>query len=278
MAIVLITYAFGSGAEEIGHVIEKELGYEYVALGEILKEATQEGKRWERFSVEYGEDMPNMWERYDWSYLGYIALAQRLLLEHALKDNVIIMTRGAYYLMQGIPHVLSVRVVAPLDKRIRRVMEKENMGTETAGLLVEHADREAAAVTQQLYGKKWDDPDAYEIIFDTSVHGMDHIVNVVKGLITEKDKLKTREAQRQIEMRALAAKIKAVIFTNPRFLIPTLEVKAGQDGIVMRGVARSIKEHKAIDEEVKKISGETPVTCEIHYRGVISFKFKPHRI
>lgn len=276
MAILVITYEFGSGAEEIGHAIEKDLGYEYVALGKILKEASLAGKRWERFSVEYGEDMPSMWERYDWSFLGYMALAQSIILDHALRDNVVIMARGAYYLMGGIPHVLGVRVVAPRDRRIERVMVKDNMGSESASLLVEHSDRETASIIHQLYGKKWDDPLAYEVKFDTSLQGMDQIVEAVKGRLAAKDKLKSPEAQGELEKKALAARIKAVIATNPQFLIPTLEVEAGREGIVLRGVARSIKEHQAIDAEVKKISGQTPVTCEIRYRGVSSIN--PHKI
>jgi len=95
-------------------------------------------------------------------------------------------------------------------------------------------------------------------------------------LLAAKDNLKTQAAQDELEMRALAAKIKAVILTNPDFLIPTLEVEATQNGITLRGIARSIREHKAIDAEVNRTRGRAPVTCEIHYRGVKSIK--PHRI
>ncbi len=95
-------------------------------------------------------------------------------------------------------------------------------------------------------------------------------------LLAAKDNLKTQAAQGELELRALAAKIKAVILTNPDFLIPTLEVEAAQNGIILRGIARSIREHKAIDAEVNRTRDRVPVTCEIHYRGVKSIK--PHRM
>ncbi len=276
MAILSITYEFGSGAEEIGRAIEKKLGYEYVSLGRIRKEASQAGKRWERFGEEYGEVKPNIWERFDWSFMGYMALAQSVILDHALKDNVVIMARGSGYLLGGLPHVLRVRIVAPLDKRIERVMTKENSRWENASLLVKQADYEIVSTLRQLYGKKWDDPDSYEVRYDTSAQSNDQVIDSITKLLTAKDKLKTQAAQDELEMRALAAKIKAVILTNPDFLIPTLEVEATQRGLIMRGIARSIREHKAIDAEVRKTCGGTPVTCEIHYRGVKSIK--PHRI
>ncbi|HOD36029.1 MAG TPA: cytidylate kinase-like family protein [Syntrophales bacterium] len=276
MAILSITYEFGSGAEEIGRAIEKKLGYEYLALGRIRKEASQAGKRWERFGEEYGEAKPNIWERYDWSFMGYMALGQSVILNHAMKDNVVIMARGSGYLLGGIPHVLRVRIVAPLEKRIERVMTRENISWENASLLVKQADYEIASTLRQLYGKKWDDPESYEVRYDTSAQSNDQVIDAIMKLLAAKDNLKTQAAQGELEMRALAAKIKAVILTNPDFLIPTLEVEAAQNGIILRGIARSIREHKAIDAEVNRTRDRVPVTCEIHYRGVKSIK--PHRM
>lgn len=276
MAILAISYEFGSGAEEIGRAVEKQLGYEYVALGRVLDEAKKTGKKWERFSIDYGESSPNIWERYDWSFMGFMALVQSIILNHALRDNVVIMTRGANYLLRGIPHALRIRVVAPVEKRIERVMSKEDISHDTAKLLVRQADWEIASVIRQLYGKKWDDPEAYEIKFDTSARPMEEILEIVRNLLAARGNLKSPEAQRQLEMRALAARIKAAVATNPEFLIPTLEVEPRGEGILLRGVARSIREHKAIDKEVRSLSGPVPVTCEIHYRGIKSVK--PHRI
>lgn len=276
MAILSITYEFGSGAEDIGHEIEKQLGYEYFSLGNILEEASNAGKKWARFGTEYGEAVPNIWERYDWSFMGFMSLVQSIILDHAVKDNIVIMARGSNYLLSGIPHVLRIRVAAPFENRIGLVMKTEGVSRETANVHVKQADQEIATVIYQLYGKKWEDPSAYEIKFDTSVQEVNQIVEIVKGLLKAKDNLKTRVAQHRLEMKALAARVKACIFTNPAFLIPTLEVEDTQDGIILRGVARSIREHKDIDRAVRNISQNIPVICEIHYRGIKSVK--PHRL
>lgn len=276
MAILSISYEFGSRAEELGHAIEKEFGYEYIALGRIHYEAKQAGRRWERFSEEYGETKPNIWERFDWSFMGFMALIQSIILDYSLKDNVVIMARAANYLLNGIPHALRMRVEAPEAERIEWLMVKEGLSRGVATYRVHQADRETAAVIQQLYGKKWNDPDAYEIKYDTSVQSPVQILDTVKSLLTAKDRLKTDDAQKDLWMRALAARIKASILTNPNFLIPTLEVEPMKNRIVLRGIARSIKEHRAIEQVVKQLSGDTPIDCEIHYRGLMSFK--PHRL
>ena len=276
MAVLSISNEFKSGATEIGQAIEKQLGYEFLSQSRIMHEASAAGKEWARFSRDYGQAVPTIWERYDWSFMGFMALVQSITLDHAQKDNTVIMSRGANYLLKGIPHILKIRVAAPQEKRIERIMIQESLSWETARLLVKKADHEITAAIQQLYGKKWDDPSAYEIRFDTSLQESDQIIESIKSLLVAKDHLKTPEAQQQLEMKALAARIKAGILINPKFLIPTLEVEVAPEGIVLHGVARSIKEHQAIDEEVRKIAGATPVTCKIHYRGMMSVK--PHRL
>jgi len=67
-------------------------------------------------------------------------------------------------------------------------------------------------------------------------------------------------------MRTEAARIKSSLLTNPRFLIPTVDVLLEGKDIVIRGVVHSPKEHKAVEEEAKRIANDLPVRCELHYR------------
>jgi len=104
---------------------------------------------------------------------------------------------------------------------------------------------------------------------------MEEIFDIVRNLLAAKDHLKSPEAQRQLEMRALAARIKAAVATNPEYLIPTLEVEPrARDPPARRG-----PEHPGAQGDRpggQNRIGVRPVTCEIHYRGIKSVK--PHRI
>jgi hypothetical protein len=44
--------------------------------------------------------------------MGFMALVQSITLDHALKDNAVILSRGANYLLKDIPHILRIRVAA----------------------------------------------------------------------------------------------------------------------------------------------------------------------
>ena len=53
MAILSISSEYGTGALRIGHAIEEQLGYEYIPLRRLLREAGQSGKKWERLAAKY---------------------------------------------------------------------------------------------------------------------------------------------------------------------------------------------------------------------------------
>ena len=65
--------------------------------------------------------------KYDWEYRGFIVLIETFIHEYALKDRGVIGGRGSNFLLEDIPHVLTVRMFAPLEVRIELGMLKNEM-------------------------------------------------------------------------------------------------------------------------------------------------------
>lgn len=269
MAILTVAREFASGGVEIGQAVAQQIGYDYLDRKAILEDMKAAGGRWEKLGEEFDERSPNVWERYDWSFLGFVALSQSIMLEHALKDRLVIMGRGANFLLKGISHVLSVRIVAPLPLRVERVMKREDIDRETARWLVEKADAERSRALHYIYGKQWADAHEYDIVFNVGIQGEEEIISTIEKALAEKDKFYTEEAKTLLQHRAIAAKVKARIATNPKFLVTTLEVVPRKGELVLRGVIRSREERKRIEEEAKAAAGDMPVRCELHHRGLL---------
>jgi len=265
MAILAITKSYGSGGNEIGRSIARLLGYEYVSLRKILEETKRTGGAWERCSSENGDDAtyPDIW----WSFTGFMAQAQRVILNYAEQDNKVIMARGASALLKDIPHALKVRITAPVEYRIQEVMKKEDVPLETARLIVKEADRAIHGTMSRIYGEDWNDPDTFELKFDTSEMAVGDVVDAIKNALIDKEKLNTEEAKRLLHLYAVAAQVKAGIATNPKFVIPTLEVDVENDAITVRGVVHSTEEQKEIEKEAAKLASRVPVTFDFHQRG-----------
>ncbi|MFZ2196494.1 MAG: cytidylate kinase-like family protein [Thermodesulfovibrionales bacterium] len=266
MAILTVSREFGSGGREIGQAVAKVLNYTYIDKERLLADMRASGKEWEEWGKNLDEHCPTIWEKYDWSFRGFTALLQSLILHYALTDRVVIMGRGGNFLLKDIPYALRIRVVAPLDKRIDRIIKRESMDRDTAHWLIEKTDRDRSCLIHLLYGKHWDDQADYDMVFDAGEKTLDEIVNIVKDALLEKEKFTTDAARKLLQLRATAAKIKAEILVDHGLFIPTLDVYPEGEDLILRGVIHSPKEHKTLEDKAKKIAGDIPLKCQLHYR------------
>jgi cytidylate kinase len=271
MAILTISRQYGSGGRTVGEAISRAMNYVYVDRKAILDDMRNAGARWEEQAREFDESYPTVWQRYKWSFRGFVTLNQYHFLEHALKDNVVMMGRGGNFLLKGIPHALRIRTTSPLEKRIERVGEKVEANREHARWLIEKADSEMSNAVYLVYGRRWDDPAEYDMVFDTSVHATEEIGARVKSALLERDTHKTEQAKAALYLRMLAAKVKAGIATDPNLLISVLDVGPKEEGlleygIVVRGIVHDQDDIARVKEAAVRIAGDVPVDFELQYR------------
>jgi cytidylate kinase len=262
--ILTISREFGSGGREVGEEVARKLGYEYIDRDSIFAEIRNDGPKWEQWAKDLDEHLPSVWEEYHWSFRGFAALIQLHILEHAERGGVVIMGRGGNFLLKGVPHALRIHVTAPLDVRIERIMKRESVDRDTARWLCEKTDRERAGFLHAIYGGRWDDPAEYDEII--SVEGQSLDLEVQAAMKALSQRVVTEEAKKIVLLRTVAARVKAGIATNPHFFIPVFDVLSDGEGLVIRGTTHSPKEHARIEDETKRLAGDFPVRCELHYR------------
>ena len=267
MAILTISREIGSGGREVGLMVAKSLNYKHINKEQLLADIQATGKDWEEYGKNLDDHCPTIWEKYDWSFRGFNALLQSLILNYALNDKVVIMGRGGNFLLKDIPYALRVRVTAPIEQRVQRIIERESMNKDTAHWLIEKTDKERACLIHLIYGKHWDSPEEYDMVLDTGSKSLDELTAIVKETLLDRDRFKTEEARKNLRLKALSAKIKAELLTDPSFFIPTLDVIDDGKEIVLRGVIHNPKEHKRIEEKAKQLAGDVPIKCALHYRG-----------
>lgn len=267
MAVLTISREFGSGGREIGGAVAQALGYEIVDKDRILGDIRAMGHQWEKWSKELDEHSPSIWEKYDWSFRGFVALMQSVLLKYALQDRVVILGRGGNFLLRDIAFVFRVRISAPLESRIECVMRRETVDQHTAKWLIEKTDRERSGFIRSIYGKSWNDDTDYDARFDTAATAREEIVQTLIARLGERDRFVDGPSQHTVRMRAEAARIKAGLLTNPGLFIPTLDVDYDGSAIVLRGVIHNPRELARVEKEACKLGGDLPMRVALHYRG-----------
>lgn len=166
MAIITISRQMGSGGIPIAHKVAEKLGYTLVDGDAIMEVADQYGLT--RESLELADEKPpHFSEKLDSKHEVALHLIELIILEYALKGNVIIYGRGGQDLLEGINSVLRVRIIAPFEDRVERWAEREWLDPDRARMLVRKSDQQRAGFIKYYFDRDWDDPLGYDLIINT---------------------------------------------------------------------------------------------------------------
>jgi cytidylate kinase len=99
--------------------------------------------------------------------------------------GAVVVGRGANFIV-GPERGFHVRVVAPREARVRRIMARDRRSEKDALHDVETSDRERAAFIRKLFGRSIDDAGAYDLVINTGHLPPDVVDRVVALAAQEK--------------------------------------------------------------------------------------------
>ena len=271
MAILTISRQFGGGAKAIALRVASDMGYEYIDRATMFKDITAKGPRWGSYAKNFDEQYPNVWEKNDWSFKAFVALIQSFIYDYAQRDKVIIAGTGGTFLLKGIPHVLRIRIESSTEDRINRVQGDQVINESTAKWIIQKIDADMSRSMYILYGKHWDDPKEFDRVFNSSTESEQAIADEIKKGLAAKDALKDQNALNILDLRAIAARAKAAILTDPDFNVSFLDVTPVEEGMPkyglrVHGFVHELDDITGIKDAVKKIVGDMPVEFDVQYQ------------
>jgi hypothetical protein len=206
--MVITLYAeLGTDGEYIGRAAAERLGLAFVdraLLARAVDEALAEGPevpeynlargRWVRQIVNRtlalarsGEriagspELPAFVASGGLSEERYLRLLQGVLLELSRAGRVLIMGRGAEALLRDHPTSLHVRVVAPLERRVARVMELLSVERTLALEAIDRADSVHSGYLKYAMNVDWTDPSLHDLTINAARFPADHAVEMIAG-------------------------------------------------------------------------------------------------
>jgi cytidylate kinase len=271
MAIVTISYQIGSGGREIGQAAAERLGYRCVGSEMIVEAAHRYGLSEERLE-RLGESKPPLLERLSRETRLYIAAIQSALYEFAAHDNTILLGRGGQWLLRAVPHVVRVRVIAPLDSRVERLAgrlsgeagETTNAAAARAAALdlARRDDAEKSGRMRYLYEREIDDPLVYDLVLNTEKLSIDMAVDAVASVVGRPELSATAAGRQLVADQVLAARVHVALAADPR----------------TRGVRATVESHSGM---VSVTLSDPPADIETVVRsvdGVREVKVEPLEI
>lgn len=262
MTIVAISSELGSRGIQIGRGVAETLGFEFVDREIILQAAGKYDVQVEKLA-QVDERRLSFWERFDEEKRRYLIFIESALLSFAEKGNVVIRGRGAPLLLREVAHALRIRIMAPFEVRVERVMEEEGLDQKAAWARVKAFDREQAARLEYLFGVDWRSPEHYDLVVNTLRGAFQAYVDLIVHAAKGEPYRPTPESLQKIRDLSLAARVRASLAADPVLGHLPIEVKARGGAVTLRGVVFSPATMDLAAQVAKRVEGVTSVTSEV---------------
>jgi cytidylate kinase len=115
-----------------------------------------------------------------------IQLTEQVIREAAAAGNVVIVGRGAGFVLRDNPAVFRVFLRAPESVRTRTLMDRVGLTEAEAGRKMHETDSNRAAYIHQIYGRDWCDPGEYDLIVNTGRIGYETTAEIILRGVAER--------------------------------------------------------------------------------------------
>lgn len=260
MGVVTISHQLGSGGYIVAQMTAEHLGYRVVGPG-MLTEAAEEHELSVDRLRDLGRAKPGILDRFTIATGLYLAVIQCAVTEAATEDNVVLLGRGAQWLLRDIPHVLRVRIVAPVETRIRWLLEQAKVGGTRDALadMVRRDDAERAARMRFLYERDIDDPLIYDLVLNTDRWDLVGASMTIVALARRSTFSTTILGKRMVEDRTLAARVRVALMRDEDTRGARLETVTADSGRVHIAASGATE---AVARVARGIEGVIAVTTE----------------
>jgi cytidylate kinase len=87
------------------------------------------------------------------------------------QDRLVFVGRAAAAVLASEGNAIHVRLVAPIESRVREAMNRLGLSEEEARSAVEERDRGRERYHKELFGRDWNDPVNYHLVLNTEILG-----------------------------------------------------------------------------------------------------------
>jgi cytidylate kinase len=250
MSIITISRGSYSRGKEVAEKLAQSLDYQCLSR-DILLEASERYNIPEIKLVRAIHDAPSILERFTYSKESYVAYIRAALLRQVQKDNLVYHGLAGHFLLQALPHVLKVRIIADLEDRVKEEMKRENISAEEARRILLKDDEERRKWSKSLYGIDTWDPSLYDLVIKIKCITVDSAVDIIKCALQGPCFKTTPEGQKLVDEMSLAARIEAALVQD----IPSIQVEA-KEAEVFIYLKKDLCQDKELMSRVKRLASK----------------------
>jgi cytidylate kinase len=263
MAVITISRHPGSLGDTIARAIAERLNYRLVERGELIRVAERIGGSdvaWDR-APEMRERSPSFWERLNEERRRYASVLRRATTQLAEEDDVVIVGLGGGQLLKGLSNVLRLQIIAPMDVRLERVMERGfddvagPLSREQARDLIRKSDRDISGYMRYLFNIDWLESNHWDLVINTGRFSINEAVEIVAAIVDSGMLVPSALDNQRLANLALASRVEATVLGDPTVWANGLKVVAQDGRVRIEGEVITEEDREAVEQIVRSIEG-----------------------
>lgn len=208
MSVITIARQFGAGGKTLGRWVAEKLGYELIdeeLVEMVAKEANVSTEMADSVAEEAGNEgvlarMMSKLGPYRKGYVEvamekspgyldgnlYISLLHKVIPKVASQDNVVIVGRGAQYVLGDRQDTYHFLMLADMEYRIEFMMKYYNLDRKQAQIVVEKQSKRRLNLYRYFGRTDFDQPNLYHMVFNMNRVELEEAAQAVCQLVTGK--------------------------------------------------------------------------------------------
>jgi len=196
----------------------------------------------------------------------------------AVKGNVLIRGWGGTLLLRDVPHIPRIRVCAPLEVRVKRLMERlETDDEELARREIEVDDAARASRMEQHFNVRWGEPTLYDLTLNTERVPVAQCVDEVLALVKSPAFQETPRSRQYLSDLALQARARAALRADERTAAIDVDIVVEQGEVTLRGIVVDDREKRLCEEVLSGLAGVGSFRDELHTMTAGLYRFPTQR-
>lgn len=264
MTVIAMTRELGTLGNEVATGLARELGLRLVTH-ETVERLARKTPLHASAVLRCIEGKPTLLERWRADLAGLLVYAAEEVLDLAMAGDVVIRGWGATHLLRRVPHVLCVRVCAPLEVRASRVMQL--FGFDDIALARDEVQRRDAvreAAMCRRFGPCWEQSARYDLVLNTEHIGVSRCIARIRQALESAEFQPTPESRACLRALALAAKARSALWRHPETAKFPIMVEADMTGhpghIEIRGFVAHETQRRHAEVVVAGVEGVRAVS------------------
>lgn len=225
MQIICVSMGTYRGARELAEDLSRKMGYSCLCRDDLVEAATREGIQVGK--LEMSTIKPRAFtERLARERDHYLAFSRAYLCEKAREDDLVYYGRSGHLLLPGVDHVLRVRVVQDMERRIQAIVEGMGMEREKAVRYIREVDEDRALWVRSMYGISVEEPINYDLTVNLQEMSVANAASVLVGTAQLPDFQMTPASEKALRDIHVGAKARLALARDKRTHAAALKVRA----------------------------------------------------